>query len=66
MEKETKLYDHPLNIKIGKGRVLFDAASYASMAPAWILPGGRRTTDQLEARAAAEWIDNNANMRLKP
>ena len=64
-ERAIKPYDHDLNIQVGKGRILFDTG-YGRAEPAWALPGGRRTTDELEARAAAKWIDQNAQKKTRP
>ena len=40
------------NITIGKARVIY-ALSTGNLPDGWVLPGGRRTTDQFEARAHA-------------
>jgi hypothetical protein len=62
-DRAIKPYDHDLNIQVGKGRILFDTG-YGRADPAWVLPGGRRTTDEVEARAAAVWMDQNAQKKL--
>lgn len=47
---------HPRNIQSGLGRIVWAAESY-ERAAGWVLPGGRRTADESEARHAAECID---------
>lgn len=45
-------FDHPRNVHIGAGRIIFD-----QQRGGWVLPGGRFTRDQGEARHAAATID---------
>lgn len=47
---------HPKNIKIGLGRIIWTPETYFTAA-GWVLPGGRKTADEAEARHAAEYID---------
>ena len=58
-----KLFVHPENIEVGRGRILYAEASVFPDAqgktyPAgWVLPGGRRTQAREDAVAAAADID---------
>ena len=55
-----KLFVHPGNITVGKGRVLFAEAindGRTVMPAGWVLPGGRRTQDRDEAVAVATEIE---------
>ena len=58
-------YQHHKNITLGRGRILYDEIGGIQggkwTSPGWVLPGGRRTTDAVEAISAATWID--AQMR---
>ena len=55
------VYASPLNITIGRGRILWGEATEDArkrIHPAgWVLPGGRRTTSREQAEAAAKRID---------
>jgi len=57
------VFDDERNVTVGRGRIIWARATRPTVGPAvpegWALPGGRRTTDKEEARAAASWIDNN-------
>lgn len=54
-------FDHPKNIKVGKGRVLWAAAAKGTSGihhpEGWVLPGGIRTRDEVQASAVAAAID---------
>lgn len=57
----AQVYVDPMNIRIGRGRILWGTATETSRGekvPAgWVLPGGFRTRDEDEARAWAKWIN---------
>jgi len=46
-------FDHPLDIYIGEGRIV-----YAETHQAWALPGGRFTKDREVAEKAAQLISD--------
>lgn len=48
--------DDSKNITVGKARVIW-ASPYGSQPGAWVLPGGRRTTDAAEAMNCAARMD---------
>ncbi len=54
-------FDHPENITVGKARVIYALAvigfSKVIYPEGWVLPGGRRTQDKIEAYRAAEAMD---------
>jgi hypothetical protein len=54
-------FDHPKNIRIGNGRILWAKACTCTAGihhpEGWILPGGERTQDSARAHAAALTID---------
>lgn len=53
--------DHPRNIKIGQGRVIYAGVPspyHDITVDAWVLPGGERTQDEFIARGVAKRIDN--------
>jgi hypothetical protein len=41
----------------GVGVIPYVKHPFYSRPPGWVLPGGRFTQDEAEARYAAEWID---------
>ena len=45
-------FEHPENITIGKGRVVYESAYEA-----WILPGGLHVQDRARAEAVAKEIN---------
>lgn len=51
-DQQTMRFDHPRNVHIDAGRIIFDQERGG-----WVLPGGRFTRDQGEARHAAATID---------
>lgn len=68
IKKDFFRFDNPLDIVIGKGRIVWgDALEYATKAghypqgrvfrEGWVLPGGERTQDRVRAEAAARAID---------
>jgi hypothetical protein len=59
-EGETNMasFWHPKNIQSGLGRIIWAPGDFIQPDGAWVLPGGRRTTDEGEARRAADFIDN--------
>ena len=63
--QDPRPYHHEKNITVGRGRILYDNTGGIQggkwVSPGWVLPGGRRTTDAVEAISAATWID--AQMR---
>ena len=64
-QHELRPYHHQKNITVGRGRILYDSTGGIKdgkwCQAGWVLPGGRRTTDAVEAISAATWID--AQMR---
>ena len=54
-------FDHPLDMTVGKARVIYALAvigfSKVIYPEGWVLPGGRRTQDKIEAYRAAEWMN---------
>lgn len=54
-------FDHPRNITVGKARVIYAmpvTEDFAIKHPeGWVLPGGRRTQDYLEAYSMAVRMD---------
>ena len=64
LDKEpTAPYTHPKNIYIGMGRILWSDYVIDGNGKAhqegWVLPGGKRTTDEAKARAVAGKINAN-------
>ena len=51
-KREYFRFDHPKDIMIGRGRIVYEP-SYET----WILPGGIRTRDQVRAELMAKTID---------
>jgi hypothetical protein len=51
-KREYFRFDHPKDIMIGKGRIVYEP-SYET----WILPGGIRTRDQVRAELMAKTIN---------
>ena len=66
MTEETHFH-HQKNIQVGRGRILYDETGGIKGGqwhpPGWVLPGGARTSDIDEARAAADWIDAASRKR---
>jgi hypothetical protein len=58
---EPRPFDHAKNITVGRGRILYDETGGVKNGqwhpPGWVLPGGARTGDVVEAYKAAEAID---------
>lgn len=59
---EPQPYHHAKNITVGRGRILYDETggikNGKSCPPnCWVLPGGARTGDFVEAYKTAEEID---------
>lgn len=52
MSKTYFRFDHPNDITIGKGRVIYEPAYEA-----WALPGGEKTKDRARAEAVAKEIN---------
>ena len=54
-------FNHPLDMTVGKARVIYAQAvigfSKVIYPEGWVLPGGRRTQDKIEAYRAAEAMD---------
>lgn len=54
-------FDHPKNIRIGQGRILWAASATCTGGlhhpEGWVLPGGGRTINPVAAHAAALAID---------
>lgn len=54
-EQKAPPFDHPRNITVGKARVIYAPGIMGYIKPihpeGWVLPGGRRTQDEHEARA---------------
>jgi hypothetical protein len=63
-ERALGSLDHPNNIKIGKGRVIWANATTDTSgirhAAGWVLPGGARTDSSVVAHAVAMNIDAHA------
>lgn len=69
---ELNPFAHPQNIRTGVGRILYGESCRPVLCirpellrsgpefAGWVLPGGRRTLDRIEAEAAAAWIATNA------
>ena len=55
-------FDDPKNITVGRARVIYVRAIRGFDRPiqpeGWILPGGRRTQDKIEAYRAAECLND--------
>ena len=51
-------YFHNKNIKIGHGRILYSGRDGSGLTPAWVLPGGMRTSNEVVAREFAARIDH--------
>ena len=64
----AKVFEHPKNITVGTGRVLYAERGYTralGVLPAgWVLPGGERTTDEALARMVAANIDKRFPLPL--
>lgn len=56
-EREKSFFADNRNIVIGKGRIIWAPGDGLGQAPGFVLPGGRRTQDQTEAREVAAAID---------
>ena len=59
-EDGAQVYIDPMNIRIGRGRILWGTATETNRErfhAGWVLPGGFRTRDEDEARAWAKWIN---------
>lgn len=60
-ERTLAQFDHPHNVQVGQGRVIFaEACTPLGAAPCergWVLPGGQRTTNRGIALLVAERID---------
>ena len=60
MTEETHFH-HVKNIQVGRGRILYDETGGVKNGqwhpPGWVLPGGSRTADFVEAYKTAEEID---------
>lgn len=50
-------FDDPKNITVGRARVIWAPAIMWREIEGWVLPGGRRTQDKIEAYRAAEAMD---------
>ena len=50
-------FNHPDNVTIGKGRIIWAPSCGYGYPEVWCLLGGRGTTDIAEASAQAMWID---------
>jgi len=55
------VFNDPNNITVGQGRIIWAKAccgtSGIAHADGWVLPGGRRTQNEILARAAAATLD---------
>lgn len=51
--REYFKFDHPNDITVGHGRIVYEPA-----CEAWILPGGKRTKDRAHAEEVASKINN--------
>lgn len=55
------LFDHPKNIVVGLGRVLWGEHAISTTGEShqagWVLPGGQRTQDEQHAYLAAAVLD---------
>lgn len=68
----ASVFQHPKNITVGTGRVLYAERGYAratlgmvGVLPAgWVLPGGQRTDDEARARMVAANIDKRFPLPL--
>lgn len=49
-------FNHPRNITVGHGRIVWTNGGY-DQSPGYALPGGGRTLDEKFAREVAGWID---------
>jgi len=62
MNESIFSFDHEKDIRIGKGRIIYDpyggiqAGKWRS--PGWVLPGGGRTANKQVAETWARWIDS--------
>ncbi len=69
-EKELARFDHPRNILQGIGRVIYAETLRGTdgsvrMPEGWVLPGGRRTQSESEAKAVAAEISAITERQLK-
>lgn len=60
-EAQSTAFDDPRDITVGKGRIIWAKACRpvegGRQPEGWVLPGGVRTTNRLEALAAAVEMD---------
>ena len=56
-QRISGVFDHPDNITLGKGRVIWAPSCGPFIPEGWVLPGGLRTTDIAGASAMAQLID---------
>lgn len=69
-EKDTAHFGHPLNIIQGFGRVIYaetlrEPDGSIRMPEGWVLPGGRRTQSESEAKAVAAEINAITARQMK-
>ncbi len=62
------VFQHPKNITVGTGRVLYAERGYTratgALPAGWVLPGGQRTDDEARARMVAANIDKRFPLPL--
>lgn len=66
-KEEIALFDHPLDIQRGYGRIIYAEAidsPYLKMPAGWVLPGGERTNDKLRAELTAAAIHDLTTRQL--
>lgn len=56
-QRISGVFDHPDNITIGKGRIIWAPSCGYGFPEGWVLLGGKRSQDIAEASAQAMWID---------
>lgn len=67
--RDASVFQHPKNITVGTGRVLYAERGYTRatggvLQAGWVLPGGQRTDDEARARMVAANIDKRFPLPL--
>lgn len=63
---ESEPFHDRRNIQVGLGRIIYAGRDGSWMTPGWVLPGGRRTTDEKLAYEMAARIDHFARHGVWP
>ena len=63
--EDFAFFDDPRNIVVGRARIIWAMEAKTMdgtlLIEGWVLPGGRRTTDRVEATLAADYINRVFN-----